>query len=82
MNGDKGFFIEPTVFGSVNNDMTIAQEEIFGPVLATLTFDDIDQVAIPALNHRLVLNFAAIADGIDPRLLIERTLHGARRLRH
>src|SRR5437660_6586170 len=45
VNGDKGFFIEPTVFGSVNNDMTIAQEEIFGPVLATLTFDDIDQVA-------------------------------------
>jgi aldehyde dehydrogenase (NAD+) len=45
VNGDKGFFIEPTVFGSVNNDMTIAQEEIFGPVLATLSFDDIDQVA-------------------------------------
>jgi len=31
-------------FGSVNNDMQIAQEEIFGPVLATLTFDDIEQV--------------------------------------
>lgn len=45
VNGDKGFFIEPTVFGSVNNDMTIAQEEIFGPVLATLNFDDVDQVA-------------------------------------
>jgi acyl-CoA reductase-like NAD-dependent aldehyde dehydrogenase len=44
-NGNKGFFIEPTVFGSVNNDMAIAQEEIFGPVLATLSFDDIDQVA-------------------------------------
>jgi aldehyde dehydrogenase (NAD+) len=44
-NGKKGFFIEPTVFGSVNNDMAIAQEEIFGPVLATLSFDDIDQVA-------------------------------------
>src|SRR6185369_10151504 len=45
VNGDKGFFIEPTVFGSVSNDMTIAQEEIFGPVLATLSFDDMDQVA-------------------------------------
>jgi acyl-CoA reductase-like NAD-dependent aldehyde dehydrogenase len=45
VNGDKGFFIEPTIFGSVNNDMAIAQEEIFGPVLATLSFDDIDQVA-------------------------------------
>jgi len=41
----KGFFIEPTIFGGVSNEMKIAQEEIFGPVLATLTFDDIDQVA-------------------------------------
>lgn len=40
----KGFFIEPTIFGSVTNEMKIAQEEIFGPVLATLTFDDMDQV--------------------------------------
>ncbi len=47
-----------------------------------ITYDDIDQVAVPALNHRLVLNFAAVADGIDPRALIERVLHGARRLRH
>jgi len=41
----KGFFIEPTIFGGVKNDMTIAREEIFGPVLATLTFDDMDEVA-------------------------------------
>jgi len=40
-----GFFIEPTIFGGVKNDMTIAREEIFGPVLATLAFDDVDQVA-------------------------------------
>jgi aldehyde dehydrogenase (NAD+) len=45
VNGDHGYFIEPTVFGAVKNEMAIAQEEIFGPVLATLTFDDIDQVA-------------------------------------
>ncbi len=44
LNGDKGYFIEPTIFGDVNNDMKIAQEEIFGPVLATLKFDDIDEV--------------------------------------
>ncbi len=44
----KGFFIEPTVFGGVKNDMKIAQEEIFGPVLATLTFDDVEQVAAAA----------------------------------
>jgi aldehyde dehydrogenase (NAD+) len=44
VNGDKGFFIEPTIFGDVKNDMRIAQEEIFGPVLTVLTFDDIDEV--------------------------------------
>jgi aldehyde dehydrogenase (NAD+) len=44
VDGGKGFFIEPTIFGDVKNEMKIAQEEIFGPVLATLAFDDIDQV--------------------------------------
>ncbi|MGI9101360.1 MAG: aldehyde dehydrogenase family protein [Terriglobales bacterium] len=41
----KGYFIEPTIFGGVNNEMKIAQEEIFGPVLAMLPFDDVEQVA-------------------------------------
>jgi aldehyde dehydrogenase (NAD+) len=44
VNGDKGFFIEPTIFDDVKDDMRIAQEEIFGPVLSVLTFDDIDEV--------------------------------------
>ncbi|QGP77449.1 aldehyde dehydrogenase family protein [Tetragenococcus halophilus] len=35
----KGYFIEPTVFTDVTNDMTIAQEEIFGPVLVVITYD-------------------------------------------
>ncbi len=35
-----GFFIKPTVFGKVTQDMTIAQEEIFGPVLSILTYKD------------------------------------------
>jgi len=44
VDGGKGFFLEPTIFGEVTNDMKIAQEEIFGPVLATLSFEDVDQV--------------------------------------
>jgi len=43
-DGGKGFFVEPTIFGDVKNDMKIAQEEIFGPVLSVLTFDEIDEV--------------------------------------
>jgi aldehyde dehydrogenase (NAD+) len=38
--GDRGFFIEPTIFDNVTDGMSIAKEEIFGPVLSVLTFDD------------------------------------------
>jgi len=41
----EGYFIEPTVFVDVQDEMTIAREEIFGPVLAVLPFDDLDEVA-------------------------------------
>jgi aldehyde dehydrogenase (NAD+) len=44
VDGSRGFYIEPTIFGDVKNNMKIAQEEIFGPVLSVLTFDDIDEV--------------------------------------
>jgi acyl-CoA reductase-like NAD-dependent aldehyde dehydrogenase len=40
---DKGFFVRPTVFSEVRNDMTIAQEEIFGPVLSIIPYDDEDE---------------------------------------
>ena len=40
---DKGYFVKPTVFSNVTNDMTIAREEIFGPVLSILPYDDEDE---------------------------------------
>ena len=39
---DKGYFVKPTVFADVSNDMTIAREEIFGPVLSIIAYDDED----------------------------------------
>jgi aldehyde dehydrogenase (NAD+) len=42
--GDRGFFIEPTVFADVRDDMQIAREEIFGPVMSIIKFKDIDEV--------------------------------------
>jgi len=39
---DTGYYVRPTVFADVTNDMTIAREEIFGPVLCILEYDDID----------------------------------------
>jgi acyl-CoA reductase-like NAD-dependent aldehyde dehydrogenase len=38
--GGKGYFVEPTIFDRVKNDMTIAREEIFGPVAAVIPFKD------------------------------------------
>jgi aldehyde dehydrogenase (NAD+) len=40
---DKGYYVQPTVFANVTNDMTIAKEEIFGPVLSILGYDTVDQ---------------------------------------
>ena len=42
--GSKGYYIEPTVFSDVSDDMVIAKEEIFGPVMSILKFKDIDDV--------------------------------------
>jgi len=45
-----------------------------------LTYDDIDRVAVPSLSHRLVLNFAALADAVDPREIVGRIVESARKL--
>ncbi|HUR77020.1 MAG TPA: aldehyde dehydrogenase family protein [Acidimicrobiales bacterium] len=45
----KGWFVEPTLFANVSNDMTIAQEEIFGPVLCVIPYDD-EEHAIKIAN--------------------------------
>jgi aldehyde dehydrogenase (NAD+) len=39
---EKGWYVQPTVFADVSNDMRIAQEEIFGPVISVIPFDDVD----------------------------------------
>ena len=46
--GDRGFYVEPTLFTNVKDEMTIAQEEIFGPVMSVLKFKDLDEVAARA----------------------------------
>ncbi|MGC4378027.1 aldehyde dehydrogenase family protein [Fictibacillus sp. Mic-4] len=41
---EKGYFVEPTIFADVNDEMTIAKEEIFGPVVAAMPFEELDEV--------------------------------------
>ena len=42
--GDRGYFIEPTVFAGVRDEMKVAREEIFGPVMTIIPFDGLDEV--------------------------------------
>ncbi len=53
---DKGYFVEPTVFADVTEDMTIAREEIFGPVLAVMRARDFDDAMRMANNTPLGLS--------------------------
>ena len=48
--GNKGFFIEPTVFDNVTDDMSIARDEIFGPVMSILPFKNVDDIINRANN--------------------------------
>lgn len=60
---DRGFYVEPTVFANVSPDMTIAREEIFGPVLAVLPYRDIDDAV--AIANDSAYGLAATVFGGD-----------------
>lgn len=47
---EEGYFVEPTIFSAVNDEMTIAREEIFGPVIAAMPFEDLDEIIERANN--------------------------------
>ena len=53
----QGWFVEPTIFAGVDNRMRIAQEEVFGPVLAVIPFDDEDEAV--AIGNDVVYGLAA-----------------------
>jgi aldehyde dehydrogenase (NAD+) len=71
----KGYFVEPTLFVDVDPDATIAQEEIFGPVLAVIQYED-EADAIRIANHSKYGLSGAVASGS-----LERAQRVARRIR-
>lgn len=72
---DKGFWVSPTLFIDVDNSMTIAQEEIFGPVLSVIPYEDEDD-AVRIANDSVYGLAGNVASGS-----LERSLAVARRLR-
>lgn len=55
--GERGYFVKPTIFDAVDNNMKIAREEIFGPVVTVITFDDVDDVV--RQSNRSIYGLAA-----------------------
>ena len=60
---DKGYYVKPTVFANVTSDMTIAKEEIFGPVLSILGYDSVDQAV--EIGNDSEYGLAAYVSGTD-----------------
>jgi len=63
--GNKGYFVEPTIFDGVKDNMTIARDEIFGPVVSVLPFKDMDEVIERANNTNYGLAAAVWTKNID-----------------
>ncbi|GAU28716.1 hypothetical protein TSUD_216220 [Trifolium subterraneum] len=63
--GTKGFFVQPTVFSNVQDDMAIAKDEIFGPVQTILKFKDNDEVIRRANNTRYGLAAGVFTKNLD-----------------
>ncbi|MEI2700243.1 MAG: aldehyde dehydrogenase family protein [Microthrixaceae bacterium] len=72
---DKGYYVQPTVFTGVTPEMTIAQEEIFGPVLSIIAYDDDDDAV--RIANGTVFGLAGAVQSAD----VERAKAVARRMR-
>jgi len=68
-----GYFVEPSVFGGVTNQMQIAREEIFGPVLSILPFDDVGEAIAIANDSDYGLGGAVWSQNLSTAL---RVVHG------
>jgi aldehyde dehydrogenase (NAD+) len=78
-----GYYARPTVFGNVTNDMTIAREEIFGPVLCILGYDDVDHAVEIANDTEYGLaGYVSAADLDEARAVARRIRAGSVAINH
>jgi aldehyde dehydrogenase (NAD+) len=80
---DTGYYVKPTVFADVTNDMTIAREEIFGPVLCMIEYDDLDHAVEIANDTEYGLaGYVAAADLEAARAVARRIRAGQIAINH
>jgi aldehyde dehydrogenase (NAD+) len=80
---DTGYYVKPTVFADVTNDMTIAREEIFGPVLCILGYDDLDEAVEIANDTEYGLaGYVSAADLEKARAVARRIRAGSVAINH
>ena len=72
--GNKGYFVEPTIFADVTDNMTIAKEEIFGPVMSILKYKTIDEVIERANNSIYGLGAGIVTRNLENALKITNAL--------
>lgn len=65
----KGYYVKPTVFANVTNDMTVAKEEIFGPVISIMGYDSVEQAV--DVGNDTEYGLAAYVQGTDPKKIRE-----------
>ena len=71
---DRGFYMAPTVLGNVHNDMSVAREEIFGPVVSVIPADDEAQAIAIANDSVFGLNSAVFTEDVDRAYRVARAL--------
>ncbi|WP_329353184.1 aldehyde dehydrogenase family protein [Streptomyces sp. NBC_01261] len=72
---ENGYFMQPSVFAGVTNEMRIAREEIFGPVLSILPFDDVDEAVAIANDSEFGLGGAVWSQSLSTALRVAHGVH-------
>src|SRR5580692_6763967 len=75
---EAGFFLKPTIFVNVKNDMTIAREEIFGPVLSVISYDSEDEAILIANDSKYGLHAAVVGADIGRSRRVASNLRAGR----